>query len=105
MPFQKGHKYANGRPKGSENKEKKELRKALTKLAEGGYSKFAKELAKLEGKDYIDRYISLLEYTTPKLNRTDHTNDGEKFDFNISDAELIDKLNEFARSIAEKGTE
>lgn len=93
MPFERGHIKTGGRKKGAENKDKKVLRESLTKLVEGNYNKFEIELLKLEGKEFLDRFISILEYTTPKLNRTDITNDGEKFDFTVySDAELINEL-------------
>lgn len=93
----------NGRPKGAINKDRKVLREALTEYVQGNSEKFYLELNKLTGKEFIDRFISLLEYTTPKLNRTDLTNDGEKFDFSVySDAELINELRKLAESIPGK---
>lgn len=93
MPFQKGHKLAKGRTKGSENKEKKALREMITILIEKNQEKFKKEMNKLSGVQYIDRFISLIEYVIPKLNRTDLTNDGKAFgNTDISDNELISKL-------------
>ena len=94
----------NGRPKGSENKEKKALRELLTMFLEDNYDKFLKELYKLEGKEFSDRFIQLLEYATPKLNRTDLTNDGDKFDFNIDGSTALDRLNKLlAEAKASRG--
>ena len=98
MPFKKGNKDGHGRPKGAQNKEKKALRELLTTFLEENYDKFLTELFKLEGKEFSDRFIQLLEYATPKLNRTDLTNDGEKFDFNTNGHTAINKLNQILTS-------
>jgi len=58
------------------------------------------ELNKLTGKDYINSLIVLLSVAVPK--NIDLTNDGESFDFNISNDELINGLNEFIE-LARKG--
>ena len=75
MPFEKGHKLATGRKKGSENKETKKLRDWLGILMDDNFERFKKEMNKLTGKDYIIAYTQLLEYSTPKLNRTEFTGD------------------------------
>ena len=109
MPFQKGHKIngnPNGRPKGSENKETKELREKLALLLDDMYPKFLNEMAKLEGIQFINSFSNFLEYCTPKLNRTDLSNNGKDFDFSntsVYDAITgLDKLLELARSRAAK---
>ena len=104
MPFKKGQSgNEKGRPKGAENKERKALREAITLFIEDNYDRFKEELLKLRGREFVDRIISLLEYSTPKLNRTDLTNDGERFDFSIfSDAELINELKQLTKSISGK---
>ena len=104
MPFKKGQSgNKEGRPKGAVNKERKALREAITLFIEDNYDRFKEELLKLRGREFVDRIISLLEYSTPKLNRTDLTNDGERFDFSIlSDAELINELKQLTKSISGK---
>lgn len=90
----------NGRPKGAMNKEKKALRECITAFLEDNYELLEKDLLELQGKDRIDRMIALLEYSTPKLNRTDLSNDGKEFNFTVlSDAELINQLKQLAESI------
>jgi hypothetical protein len=99
--FQKGIcPNPNGRPKGAINKEKKALRELITAFLENNYHLLEKNLLLLEGKEFIDRMIALLEYATPKLNRTDLSNDGEKFDFsNYNDHELISELRKLSESL------
>lgn len=71
MPFTKGHTLATGRPKGSANSETKQLRKYLALVIEDNKDKFLKELNKLEGRDYVNAFQNLLEYCTPKMQRTE----------------------------------
>lgn len=90
-----------GRPRGSQNKERKELREAITRLLQDNYERFAEAILNLNDERLIDKFILLLEYATPKLNRTDLTNDGEKFDFTgTSDAELINELEQFTKFVS-----
>ena len=102
MAFKKGQSgNKDGRPKGAENKEKKALRESLQAFLDDNISKFNTELRALKGAQFIDRYIALLEYCTPKLNRTDLTNDGESFDFNINTDELINELRQISSELKE----
>lgn len=104
MPYKKGHTKTGGRQKGVENKDKSELRKRIAKLLDDNYPKFVDAFGDLKGKELIDRFTLLIEYCTPKLNRTDLTNDGDKFDFSIIDGDDaiagINKLLEQARERA-----
>ena len=72
MKFEKGKSgNVSGRPKGAENKETKKLRQFLGDLLEDNQDKFNEELLKLSGFQFIQAFSGLLEYCTPKLNRTD----------------------------------
>lgn len=103
MPFKKGHKLGKGRPKGVENKEKKALREMLTLLVEENYDKFKNELLGLKGSVFTDRFLQLLEYCTPKLNRTDLTSGDEKINFSgISDAGLIDEFKSITKQLSKE---
>lgn len=44
----------------------------------GGLEKCVKELAKLEGKEYITAFLQLLEFNKPKLARSIITEEDEK---------------------------
>lgn len=89
MAAPKGNKYSPGRPKGSQNKETKEIRERLAKYISEHYSKFEAELNKLQGKEFVDRITSLLEYTTPKLNRTDLSNDDGSLKLDITPMKFV----------------
>lgn len=67
--FKKGRNKTGGRKTGVVNKDKKQLREFLLTLAEEGEAKLKKELMKLSGKPFVDAYLNLLEYCTPKLAR------------------------------------
>lgn len=68
----KGGKRENaGRPKGSPNKDTKALRERITALMDERWEKFLQDLDKLSPKDRVNTMVSLMEYTLPKLNRTE----------------------------------
>lgn len=73
MPFTKGHKLAKGRGKNSKNKKTLEWETFSKYCLEGGLERFAAELNTLEGKDYVESFLKLLEFHKPKLARTDVT--------------------------------
>lgn len=74
MPLSKGQtNNPNGRPKGSENKNNKELRDNIKLFITENWSKIEDDLKELTPKERIDTYIRLLEYSLPKLNRTSVT--------------------------------
>ena len=86
--------------------EKRALRQAITAFIENNYDTFEKELLKLKGKEFIDRMLNLLEYATPKLNRTDIGNaDGEDFNFRVlDDDQLRSIIGQLADEISQKGS-
>jgi hypothetical protein len=99
MPFEKGK--ATGRPKGAENKETANLRKFLLFVTNNSRGKFEKELDKLEGKDYVQSFLQLLEYSTPKLARVEYTDDTDtkvNIDFSKYSKEELEQL----RSLLDK---
>lgn len=68
----KGGKRENaGRPKGSPNKDTKALRERVAALLDDRWGQFLKDIDKLSEKDRVDTLIKLLEYTLPKLSRTE----------------------------------
>jgi len=54
------------RPKGSKNKITKELKDTIKKLLEGNFNKFEQELTQLQGKQFVDVYLRLIEFIVPK---------------------------------------
>jgi hypothetical protein len=74
--FQPGHKQATGRPKGSENLEKKTLRESINAILEGGVEDFNSTMAELREtnpKAYLDTYIKLIDFGLPRLKSVDTT--------------------------------
>lgn len=72
MPYESGTSgNLNGRPKGAANKASAAARETIAAaLAGADATKLAAHLDSLSGKDYIDAYVKLAEFVTPKLQRT-----------------------------------
>lgn len=83
MPFKKGQSgNPDGKAKGTKSKKTETWEVFSQYCLTGGLDKFKKELDSLTGKDYVNSYLSLLEYHKPKLSR------GTTQNFNID----LDKL-------------
>ena len=78
MPYETGTSgNLNGRPKGAANKATAAARETIAAaLAGADAKKLAAHLDSLSGKDYIDAYVKLAEFVTPKLQRTALAADG-----------------------------
>ena len=71
MAAPKGNKYAGSR-KGKPNKRTEQWEAFTQYCLEGGLQRFEQELNALEGKDYVNAFMGLLEYHKPKLARTEN---------------------------------
>ncbi len=72
MPFPKGTSgNPNGRPTGSENKAPKLLRERISNLLEDQYLTILEDFQALSPKERVDAWLKLLEYSIPKLQRTE----------------------------------
>jgi hypothetical protein len=72
MPFEKGE--VTGRPKGSEGKDTKRVREAITAITEGGITSLNEcfdEIRTTNPAKFVELYLRLLEYTMPKLRSID----------------------------------
>lgn len=70
MGAPKGHKKVGGRQKGVPNKKTAQWEAFSQYCMEGGLERFQKEMNALKGKDYVNTFVSLLEFHKPKLQRT-----------------------------------
>ena len=57
---------SGGRPKGTPNKSTAELKNLVVSLLKDNSPRFTKVLGKLEGKEYTDTVLKLMEYVIPK---------------------------------------
>ena len=97
MPFEKGHKHGKGRPKGSENKNTKDIREAYKKLVEGNLenmTEWIKRVAEKNPAKAFELMNGLSEYILPKLQRTEIKAEVKTEDVDLSslDAETLKRL-------------
>jgi hypothetical protein len=69
MPFAKGNKLSNGRPKGAINRSTEQAKLAVARLANSGLDALREDLEKIRKNDPLEAakiYLKLLEYIVPK---------------------------------------
>ncbi len=77
MPFEKGVSgNVNGRRPGTANKLTRLHREFVQNLLDKQQGKIRRELKKLEGKEYLSIVLTLMEFSIPKLNRTELNTNG-----------------------------
>jgi hypothetical protein len=93
MPVQKGQVLnPNGRGKGTKNKKTVQWENFVKYSLSWGLKKFQKEMAKLEGKDFTDQYLKLLEYFKPKLSRTQGVTSNLNYDISNMPKAYLDRI-------------
>lgn len=75
MGFETGNTHGKGRPKGSPDKKTKELRGWINDFIHENKDKIQSNFDLLEPSEKINAMIKLLEFTTPKLQRTQLSGD------------------------------
>lgn len=73
--FGKGNK---GKPTGAKNKKTEQWEAFSEYCLTGGLDRFQKELNGLKGRQYVDAFLTILEFHKPKLARTELTGDDGK---------------------------
>lgn len=74
MPFQPGHKLAKGRPVGALNRSTEQMKLTLARAVNNTLDTLTNDLAEIKKKDpekAIELALKLMEYTMPKLSRTE----------------------------------
>ena len=86
MPFEKGNKLGNGRPKGAINKATIPIREAFKEFLDHNLPKVQADFDKMAPKDRVNFIVSMAEYCIPKLARV------ENYNFDMDAA--LEKLND-----------
>src|SRR3954452_3076472 len=91
----------HGRPRGSLNKNRIELRERITSLLEKNFDRVEGLIPKLRPKDQIRAYIDLLQYSVPKLQAVNVDATFERLDDDQLD-ELLNRLRNGSIKYAER---
>jgi hypothetical protein len=67
----KGSPKTGGRQKGSVNVITRPLKELISSYSQDSFNRFIVEMDRLEGSEYVKAYLSLLEYSLPKLQRSE----------------------------------
>lgn len=79
MPFEKGKSgNPNGRKPGTPNRVTGNFRQRIQQLLDDQFNQLQEDFKTLDPKERVNTFIRLLEYTTPKLQRTEATVDLSK---------------------------
>jgi hypothetical protein len=74
MGFQKGHKLATGRPKGAINRSTEMMKLTIARAVDNTLNTLSADLEKIRKEDperAIELALKLMEFTLPKLSRTE----------------------------------
>jgi hypothetical protein len=74
MAFQKGHKLATGRPKGAINRSTEMMKLTIARAVDNTLNTLSADLEKIRKEDperAIELALKLMEFTLPKLSRTE----------------------------------
>lgn len=74
MAFQKGHKLATGRPKGAINRSTEMMKLTIARAVDNTLNTLSADLEKIRKDDperAIELALKLMEFTLPKLSRTE----------------------------------
>jgi arginine utilization protein RocB len=74
MPFEKGNKIAKGRPPGALNRSTEEMKLTIARAVNNTLNTISKDLEEIKKRDpekAIDLALKLMEYSLPKLSRTE----------------------------------
>jgi len=96
MPFQKGHKLAKGRPVGAINRSTEMMKLTIARAVDNTLNTLSADLEKIRKEDperAIELALKLMEFTLPKLSRTEMR------------AEIEQKIQQISININKSGSE
>jgi hypothetical protein len=96
MAFQKGHKLATGRPKGAINRSTEMMKLTIARAVDNTLNTLSSDLEKIRKEDperAIELALKLMEFTLPKLSRTEMK------------AEIDQKIQQISVNINKTGSE
>ena len=91
MPFEKGHTYGKGRPKGSTNKNSREIREMITQIVADNLDETKQRLSNLKDADYFKAMGMLMKHVLPAQKHIEQINDDMPTNFQI---EIIDRIDQ-----------
>jgi len=91
MPFEKGHTYGKGRPKGSTNKNSREIREMITQIVADNLDETKQRLSNLKDTDYFKAMGMLMKHVLPQQKQIEQVNDDMPTNFQI---EIIDRIDQ-----------
>ena len=91
MPFEKGHTYGKGRPKGSTNKNSREIREMITQIVSDNLDETKQRLSNLKDADYFKAMGMLMKHVLPQQKQIEQVNDDMPTNFQI---EIIDRIDQ-----------
>ena len=74
MPFEKGNKLSKGRPPGALNRSTEEMKLTIARAVNNTLNTISKDLEEIKKRDPekdIELALKLMEYSLPKLSRTE----------------------------------
>lgn len=92
MPFEKGHTYGKGRPKGSTNKNSREIREMITQIVADNLDETKERLSNLKDADYFKAMGMLMKHVLPQQKQIEQVNDDMPTNFQIEIINRIDQV-------------
>ena len=92
MPFEKGHTYGKGRPKGSTNKNSREIREMITQIVADNLDETKQRLSNLKDADYFKAMGMLMKHVLPQQKQIEQVNDDMPTNFQIEIINRIDQV-------------